>query len=216
MDAVSSTKYRPRHAEFLIGADLITEKLRSFLVFYFSIIGDIYAFYSIAHCTRKHLCRSNHQVYGRLQSTYEGGQYVQKLVFIASIGALRSIAEETGRFRGRTEPLFAGEELKESHQTQEALRGELRSVGRQIIAATDQNGLALAKARQEAIQDVLDREGKNEAGIWKGVWTGERPPFAAKVGVRSVDSSGNEHITYHTAKFSAYVQTKKNGNPTGL
>jgi len=178
--------------------------------------GEPYFEEFVARCEATGLSPFKQQVYGRLQSTYEGGQYVQKLVFIASIGALRSIAEETGRFRGRTEPLFAGEELKESHQTQEALRGELRSVGRQIIAATDQNGLALAKARQEAIQDVLDREGKNEAGIWKGVWTGERPPFAAKVGVRSVDSSGNEHITYHTAKFSAYVQTKKNGDPTGL
>ena len=178
--------------------------------------GDAFFEEFVKRCEATGLSPFKQQVYGRLQSTYEGGEYVKKLVFIASIGALRSIAEETGRFRGRTEPLFAGEELKESHQTQETLRGELRSVGRQIIDATDPNALALARAKQEALQDVLDREGKNEAAIWKSVWTGERPPFVAKVGVRSVDSAGNEHVTCHTAKFSAYVQTNRQGEPAGL
>lgn len=170
----------------------------------------------VARCEATGLSPFKQQVYGRLQSTYENGEYVKKLVFIASIGALRSIAEETGRFRGRTEPLFAGEELRESHLMQESLRAELRNLGKQIVDARDQEGMALARGRLDAIQDVLDREAKNEGGIWKGVWTGERPPFAAKVGVRSVDSAGNEHVTVHTAKFSAYVQTNKQGEPVGL
>ena len=170
----------------------------------------------VARCEATGLSPFKQQVYGRLQSSYENGEYVKKLVFIASIGALRSIAEETGRFRGRTEPLFAGEELRESHLTQESLRAELRNLGKQIVEARDQEGMGLAKGRQDAIQDVLDREAKNEGGIWKGVWTGDRPPFAAKVGVRSVDSAGNEHVTVHTAKFSAYVQTNKKGEPVGL
>jgi hypothetical protein len=170
----------------------------------------------VKRCEATGLSPFKQQVYGRLQSRREGPEYVKQLVFITSIGALRSIAEETGRYRGRIEPLFAGEELRESHELQEELRGELRKLGRQIVEATDHGNVELAKAKQEAIQEVLDREGRNEAGIWKGVWTGEKPPFAAKVGVRSVDLAGNEHVTYHTAKFAAYVQTNRQGEPSGL
>jgi phage recombination protein Bet len=170
----------------------------------------------VKRCEATGLSPFKQQVYGRLQSSREGDEYVKKLVFITSVGALRSIAEETGRFRGRTEPQFAGEELRQSHETQESLRAELRRFGKQVIEAEDRGEIELAKAKQEAIQEVLDREAKNEGSIWKTVWTGSIPPFAARVGVRSVDSSGNEHVTYHTAKFAAYVQKNRDGNPKGL
>ena len=106
--------------------------------------------------------------------------------------------------------------MRESHETQESLRAELRKFGKQIVGAEDRGEVELAKAKQEAIQDVLDREGRNEGSIWKAVWTGTTPPFAARVGVRSVDSAGNEHVTHHTAKFAAYVQRNRDGNPTGM
>jgi hypothetical protein len=170
----------------------------------------------VKRCEATGLSPFRQQVYGRLQSTKEDGQYVKKLVVMTSIGALRSMAEGTGRFRGRTEPLFAGDELIASHQIQEDLRAHLRELGRQVMGVTDQAELTLAKAKQEAVQEVLDRESKNEAGIWKAVWTGGKPPFAAKVGVRSVDAGGHEHVTYHTAKFSAYVQTNREGKAMGL
>lgn len=170
----------------------------------------------VKRCEATGLSPFKQQVYGRLQSSREGDEYVKKLVFITSIGALRSIAEETGRFRGRTEPLFAGEELRDSHETQEFLRAELRRLGKQVVEAQDRGQVELAKAKEEAIQEVLDRESKNEGSIWKTVWTGGGPPFAARVGVRSVDSAGNEHVTYHAAKFAAYVQKNRDGNPKGL
>jgi RecT family len=170
----------------------------------------------VKRCEATGLSPFKQQVYGRLQSSREGNEYVKKLVFITSIGALRSVAGETGRFRGRTEPLFAGDELRESHETQESLRAELRKLGKQIVEAEDRGEVEFAKAKQEAIQEVLDREGRNEGSIWNGVWTGSTPPFAARVGVRSVDSAGNEHVTYHTAKFAAYVQRNRDGNPTGM
>lgn len=50
-------------------------------------------------------------------------------------------------------------------------------------------------------------------GIWKEVWAETAPPFAAKIGVFRTDF---KEPVYAVAKYSAYVQTNKSGEPLAL
>lgn len=47
-------------------------------------------------------------------------------------------------------------------------------------------------------------------GVWRELWTEDSPPFAAKVGVVV---EGYAEPVFATARWSAYVQTTKEGNP---
>lgn len=50
-------------------------------------------------------------------------------------------------------------------------------------------------------------------GVWKDVWISEEPPQAAKVGVLR---AGAREPFWGVARYGAYVQTKKDGNPNAM
>lgn len=70
---------------------------------------------------------------------------------------------------------------------------------------------------------IAERSGKYEGqagpfwcgtdGAWRDVWVDKQPPFAAKVGVWK---SGAKEPTWGIARYDAYVQTTKEGKPTGM
>lgn len=52
-------------------------------------------------------------------------------------------------------------------------------------------------------------------GAWREIWSGSKPPTAAKMGVRHYDARGVLHETWATVMFDEYVVTNKDGKPTG-
>lgn len=52
-----------------------------------------------------------------------------------------------------------------------------------------------------------------EDGLWVDVWVSNKPPVAAKVGVFK---AGFQKPLWAVAKYSEYVQTKKDGSPNGM
>lgn len=50
-------------------------------------------------------------------------------------------------------------------------------------------------------------------GVWRDVWLSDKPPAAARAGVMRSDFT---EPLYRTARWAAYVQTKRDGSPTQM
>jgi len=72
------------------------------------------------------------------------------------------------------------------------------------------DGFRVIAARNPRYQGRVGPWWAGKDGVWRELWTEETPPFAAKVGIVV---QGYAEPIFATARWSAYVQTTKEGNP---
>lgn len=82
---------------------------------------------------------------------------------------------------------------------------------RQTQVSIDGLRLIAERTRQYRGQTPVEWCGKD--GVWKEIWTEDTPPFAARVGVYR---DGFVAPLYRTAKWTAFVQLKRDGKPTQM
>jgi phage recombination protein Bet len=72
------------------------------------------------------------------------------------------------------------------------------------------DGFRVIASRNPKYQGRVGPWWAGKDGVWRELWTDETPPFAAKVGIVV---EGYAEPVFATARWSAYVQTKKDGSP---
>lgn len=75
------------------------------------------------------------------------------------------------------------------------------------------DGLRLIAERTGQYRGQTPIEWCGKDGVWKEIWTEDTPPFAARVGVLR---EGYAAPLYRTAKWTAFVQLKRDGKPTQM
>lgn len=76
---------------------------------------------------------------------------------------------------------------------------------------TSIDGLRAVAERTGRYQGQTKAEWCGKDGVWRDVWLADEPPAAARVGVYK---QGFNEPCYAVAKWTAFVQTKKDGGPT--